>query len=186
MSSEKKVRGEADIATTRFRPQKTHYFGVAFLVLLVFIALGYDLLWFSWTVLLPIAYAVWIHRVRTEVGPRGISAVYLLRGTRTASWDEFRGVLFTKQGRAWAVKRDESKFALPAISFNTMPALSEASGGRIPDPLTPALAAIDDMVEVYDKDGHSVLRPRSEAPQAPVDGEHPVTEDAGREERRDA
>ncbi|MDO4610089.1 PH domain-containing protein [Corynebacterium sp.] len=188
MSSERQARGAADIPTTTFRPQKTHYFGVAFLVLLVCIALGYHLLWFSWTILLPIAYVVWINRVRTVIGPKGVTAVYLVRGSRTASWDDFRGVLFTKQGRAYAVEGaegDESRFPLPAITFNSMPAVSEASGGRIPDPLTPALAAVDDMVEVYDRDGNATLRPRSEAPGAPVDGEHPVAE-GDRGPRRDS
>ena len=104
MSSERQARGAADIPTTTFRPQKTHYFGVAFLVLLVCIALGYHLLWFSWTILLHIAYVVWINRVRTVIGPKGVTAVYLVRGSRTASWDDFRGVLFTKQGRAYAVE----------------------------------------------------------------------------------
>lgn len=175
MSPTTPSRGTADLPETQFRPQKTHYLGVAFLLLLVAIALGYDALWFSWTVLLPLIYIAWINRVRTVVGPKGVGAYYLFTGSKFASWADFRGVLFSKQGRAFAVRGDKSRFALPAVSFNTMPALSEASGGRIPDPLTPALSAIDDMVEVFDKDGHSVLRPKSGAPGARVDGEHPVT-----------
>lgn len=154
--------------TTRFRPQKTHFLAVTFLVFLAIVAMGFSL-WLSPLLLVPLAYALWILRVRTTVSSRGITAVYFLGGRRSLPWNRFRGVLFDKQGRAYAVGRstdgakdDDVRFALPAITFNSLPALSEATDGRIPDPVTPARLADDEKVEVFDRDGKSVKMTREE------------------------
>lgn len=171
MSSDEPATPAADGGTlpvTRFRPQKTHYLGVAFLALMAFIALGFEPRFFAWTPIPPIVYAAWIHRARTTVSDRGITAVYLLGRRRSLPWSRFRGVLFGKTGRAFAVSAEGAdadraeRFALPAISFNSLPALAEASDGRIPDVLSSGLAAKDEQVEVHHRDGYSVLRDRGE------------------------
>lgn len=156
-----------ELGVTRFRPQKTNFFIAGFLVLLAIVAMGFSL-WFTPLLIAPIIFIVWVMRVRTTISDRGITAVYLLRGRRSLPWDRFRGVLFDRGGSAYAVGHAEGsdadandvKFTLPAISFNSLPALSEASGGRIPDPVTPARLADDEKVEVFDRDGNSVKRPR--------------------------
>ncbi|WP_295627154.1 PH domain-containing protein [uncultured Corynebacterium sp.] len=159
------------LPTTRFRPQKTHFFGVAFLLFLAIMAMGFEPLWFAPLLLVPLIYSLWIMRVRTTVGARGITAVPFLGERRSLPWNRFRGVLFDKRGRAFAVgssnelsedTRDDVRFPLPAITFNSLPALNEASGGRIPDPITPALAAEEEKVEVFDRDGRSVKMTREE------------------------
>lgn len=155
----------AGLPVTKFRPQKTNLFIAGFLLILAVVAMGYSM-WFAPLLLVPIVFVVWMMRVRTTVSDRGITAVYLLRGRRSLPWERFRGVLFDKAGHAHAVGRsagadegaDDVKFALPAISFNSLPELSAATGGRIPDPVTPARLAEDEKVQVFDKDGNLVLR----------------------------
>ncbi|MFD5867311.1 PH domain-containing protein [Corynebacterium sp. NPDC060344] len=156
------------LPTTRFRPQKTHFMAVVFLVFLAIVAMGFSL-WLTPLLLVPVIYSVWILRVRTTVSSRGITAVYLVGGRRSLPWNRFRGVLFDKRGRAFAVGRstedgqdDDVRFSLPAITFNSLPALSEATGGRIPDPVTPAHLAEGDKVEIFDRDGNSVKMTREE------------------------
>ncbi len=158
----------AELPTTRFRPQKTHFMAVVFLVFLAFVAMGFSL-WLTPLLLAPLVYALWIMRVRTTVSSRGITAVYFVGGHRSLPWERFRGILFDKRGRALAVGRssedsedDDVRFALPAISFNSLPALSEATRGRIPDPVTPGRLADEEKVEVFDRDGNSVKMTRAE------------------------
>ena len=156
------------LPTTRFRPQKTHFLAVIFLVFLAIVGMGFSL-WLTPLLLFPLIYALWIMRVRTTVSTRGITAVYLAGGRRSLPWNRFRGILFDKRGRAFAVGRskedsgdDDVRFALPAISFNSLPALSEATEGRIPDPVTPARLADDDKIEIFDREGNSVKMSKAE------------------------
>lgn len=148
-----------EIPVTRFRPLKTNLFIVAFILVLCIIAMGFHPL-FAFTLIFPILYTVWIFRVRTTLSPRGITAVYLFRGRRSVSWENFSGIFFDKGGRAFAVIKGDKKdrFALPAITFNSLPELNEVSGGRIPDPVTPARAAEDEKIEVFSRDGYSVMK----------------------------
>lgn len=145
------------IATRRFRPQKTHLFIVAFMVVLCVIATGFTP-WLAVTFLAPLIYTLWIFRVRTTVGPRGITAVYLLSNRRSVPWSDFAGIFFNKGGRAFAVTKSDERIALPAITFNSLPELKEATGGMIPDPITSARMAENDKVEVFDRDGYSVMK----------------------------
>ena len=52
--------------------------------------------------------------------------------------------------------------ALPAVTFNDLPALSEASRGRIPDALTAGREAADDMITIVRRDGSERLVTREE------------------------
>lgn len=169
---------DGSITPTRIRPQKIHYLGVAFLFLLVFIALGFSTPWLYWTPLVPLLYIVWIERVRTTISESGISATYLFRPEKFMSWDDFRGILFDKRGRGIAVSKDDedpdkaTRFALPAVSFNSLPELSKVTGGRIPDPITAGIDARDEQVEVFDREGYSVLKDKSEVDSTQVYTEH--------------
>lgn len=145
------------IATQRFRPVKTHLFIVAFMLVLCVIAIGFTP-WLAVTLLAPLIYTLWIFRVRTTVGPRGITAVYLMNKRRSVPWSDFAGLFFDKRGRAFAVTKAKERVALPAISFNSLPELEEATGGMIPDPISPARMAENDKVEVFDRDGYSVMK----------------------------
>lgn len=169
---------DGTITPTRIRPLKIHYLGVAFLFLLVFIALGFSTPWLYWTPLVPLLYIVWIERVRTTVSEAGITATYLFRPEQSMAWTDFRGILFDKRGRGIAVSNDNedpdkaTKFSLPAVSFNSLPELSKVTGGRIPDPITAGIDARDEQVEVFDRDGYSVLKDKSEVDSSKVYTEH--------------
>ena len=151
----------ANITTKRFRPVKTHFFTVVFMVVLCIIAIGFHP-WFALTLIAPIIYSVWIMRVRTTVGPRGVTAVYLFAKRRSIAWKDFKGIFFNKGGRAFAVNSKDEKIALPAITFNSLPALNEVTGGLIPDPVTSARIAEDEKIEVFDRDGYSVMKKRED------------------------
>ncbi|MBV7295148.1 PH domain-containing protein [Corynebacterium sp. TAE3-ERU12] len=167
-SSDANHRGTTTIPGGCFRPQRTHYLGVGFLLLMVIIGMGFSMTYFWWTLIFPLLYVVWIHRVRTTIDQRGITAVPLFGKRHFLPWSDFRGVLFSKSGMAYAVAKDGNdadkaeRFRMPAISFNSLPSLSEATGGRIPDALSAGIAARDDMVEIHHSDGRSELRPRKE------------------------
>lgn len=152
-----------EIETRRFRPLKTHLFIVAFMLVLCVIAIGFTP-WLAVTVLAPLIYTMWIFRVRTTVGPRGITAVYLTRQRRSVAWEDFAGLFFSKSGRAFAVTKSEERVALPAITFNSLPELSDATGGLIPDPISAARESANDKVEVFSRDGHSVLKDAEDTP----------------------
>ena len=96
--------------------------------------------YFAPALAIPALVVWWFIRLRTEVGPAGISAT-TLRGTTSAPWEDIAGLQFPKWTAAEAVRTDGSSFTLPAIGFNDLPYLSEASGGRLPDPFAAAAAA---------------------------------------------
>ena len=130
---------------------------VAAALVLSLIFAGWKFAWFFWVPLLPLLLVVWVLRARTTISERGIAAVYLFRSKQNVTWENFAGILFPKGGTAYAVRKDDTKFPLPGISFNDMPKLSKASEGRIPDPVTRGRKAADDAVTVFDKDGRTIL-----------------------------
>lgn len=62
-----------------------------------------------------------------------------------------------KPRNAGQSKGSERRFWLPGVSFNSLVTLSAASGGRIPDPVTPGRESADRKVQVVHKDGYAVL-----------------------------
>ncbi|NLG46163.1 MAG: PH domain-containing protein [Gordonia sp.] len=112
-----------------------------FMTLLVaVIFMGVSLPWFAWTIVVPIAQAWWIHRVRTVADTDGLTAVRMFGSTRL-HWDEIDGLAFPKWRSVCAVRADGSKVRLPAVTFRELPRLSAASGGRVPDPYAAAREA---------------------------------------------
>lgn len=144
-----------------FRPERTHLLVGAIMTVIMLIPIGSAPLALGWTLIFPAAYLWWILRARTRVGAEGITARYAFRAARSASWDELAGVGFTGP-RAVARLEDGSEFVLPAVTFNSIPALAEASGGRITDALSAAREAVDDMVTVTRADGTQRLVTREE------------------------
>jgi PH (Pleckstrin Homology) domain-containing protein len=49
-------------------------------------------------------------------------------------WEDIDGLRFEKSRWARAVLTDGTQLRLPAVSFATLPLLTEASGGRVPNP----------------------------------------------------
>lgn len=89
--------------------------------------------WFVVLLLIPVAMSVVVARYRTLADRETVTARTLL-GRQTVPWEDIDGLRFGR--RAWAVarRRDGTEFTLPAVTFSTLPVLTEASGGKVPNP----------------------------------------------------
>ncbi|AKK10947.1 PH domain-containing protein [Corynebacterium uterequi] len=139
-----------------FRPDRGNLLAAAVLAMIAIIIIGWAPAKLWWLLLAPALFAYWALRARTTVDESGLSTRYAFRRSRSLPWTELAGIAFVRS-TALATATDGSRFALPGITFSRLPALSEASGGRIPDVVTAAAEAADGKVEVIDREGHSVL-----------------------------
>jgi hypothetical protein len=88
---------------------------------------------FSWLLVIPVACSVAIVRLRTTADARTVTARRLV-GSQTLAWEDIDGLRFDKKSWAIAHRKDGSEVRLPAVTFNTLPQLTEVSGGRVPNP----------------------------------------------------
>lgn len=140
------------------RTDQAHLIGAVLMLALSFIAIAYSPKVFFWVPLLPLVFVIWILRCRTTFTDDGITARYLFRPTKSLAWDDFEALRFTRGGKALAVRKDDTTFPLPGVSFNSLVTLAEVTGGRIPDPVTPTLTTLDESVRVVERDsGDAVL-----------------------------
>lgn len=103
-----------------------------------FLALGLLIPVLTWSfttplLALPILLSVLIARWRTVADAQRVT-VRTLFGSRSMEWDAIDGLGFTRGSWARAHLRDGETVRLPAVSFATLPLLTEASGGRVPNP----------------------------------------------------
>ena len=82
---------------------------------------------------LPLLLSALIARWRTVADTRQVTVRTLL-GSRSMDWEAIAGLGFTRGSWARAHLRDGETVQLPAVSFATLPLLTEASGGRVPNP----------------------------------------------------
>lgn len=166
-----------------FEQERTHLIA-AFLILgIMIIAVGAAPLYLAWFLIIPIAFIWWIFKSKTIVDDSGITAQYAFAGNKTAAWDSIEGIGF-ERSKAFVKTTDGNRFNLPAITFNSLPALEEASAGRIPDVLTRGRWAADEKVVVVNRDGRQVLMTKEEFAEyekehGPVAGAHSDTAAAG-------
>ena len=83
--------------------------------------------------LIPVVLSALIVRLRTVADRQSVTARTLL-GSRSVRWDDIDGLRFTKGSWARAHLRSGGQLQLPAVTFATLPQLTEASGGRVPNP----------------------------------------------------
>ncbi|MEB3905460.1 PH domain-containing protein [Mycobacterium ulcerans] len=83
--------------------------------------------------LLPVLVSALIIRVRTVADENGVTARTLL-GSTTVAWDDIEGLRFNRGSWARAQLRNGGELRLPAVTFATLPQLTEASSGRVPNP----------------------------------------------------
>jgi hypothetical protein len=83
--------------------------------------------------LIPVVLSAMIIRLRTVADDRGVTVRTLL-GTRTVRWDDIDGLRFHKGSWARACLKSGAELRLPAVTFATLPLLTEASSGRVPNP----------------------------------------------------
>lgn len=108
------------------------------------IASGFVLLWLvllmpafgRWglpLLLIPVLLSVAIERLRTVADKNTVTARGLL-SSRTLRWSQIEGLEFTRGRWARARLSDDSTVQLPAVTFATLPMLTAASGGQVPNP----------------------------------------------------
>lgn len=81
----------------------------------------------------PLGYALWVVRNRTTVDSSQLVARSTF-GKRVVAWDEVKAIKVVPRGWLSAVLTDDSLVRLPAVRALHLTALSEISGGRVPDP----------------------------------------------------
>jgi hypothetical protein len=89
--------------------------------------------WFALLLVIPVILSAWIIRCRTVADRDTVTARTLL-GSETVAWEEIEGLRFGKGSWALAHRKDGRELRLPAVTFATLPLLTEASEGRVPNP----------------------------------------------------
>jgi len=82
---------------------------------------------------IPVVLSAMIIRLRTVAEARGVTVRTLL-GSQTVPWDDIDGLRFHRGSWARARLKSGSELRLPAVTFATLPLLTEASSGRVPNP----------------------------------------------------
>lgn len=109
------------------------HIAVGFMTLGIF-ALIYALPSWSWVLIaVPVLASAVIARYRTVADRDNVTARTMLRST-TVPWTDIEGLRFTRSSWAKARLTDGSEITLPAVTFATLPLLTAASDGRVPNP----------------------------------------------------
>jgi hypothetical protein len=82
---------------------------------------------------IPVVLSALVIRLRTVADRQGVTVRTLL-GHRTLRWEDIDGLRFTKGSWARAQLKAGGELRLPAVTFATLPLLTEASAGRVPNP----------------------------------------------------
>jgi hypothetical protein len=103
-----------------------------------FFALGLLIPVFTWPataplLVIPVILSAFIIRLRTQADREGVTVRTLL-GSQTVRWEEIDGLRFNRGSWARAQLKNGGVLRLPAVTFATLPLLTEASGGRVPNP----------------------------------------------------
>ncbi|MFC9894441.1 PH domain-containing protein [Nocardia sp. NPDC127579] len=144
-------------------PQTTYIAVVVLFFGVFFFFAGWPIgLW--WLLLLPVAAAWWIARTRTTVSDAGLD-LRTVFGSRHLDWAELKGVSIPKRGYVRAHLSDESTVKLPAVGYDRLRALIDASGGRIPD----LFAAAADAERAAATEAETATAPKSDEDNRPTD-----------------
>ena len=103
-----------------------------------FFALGLLVPVLTWPVtapllIIPALLSALIVRLRTQADGNGV-AVRTLLGSRSVRWEEIDGLRFRRGSWARAQLKSGRELRLPAVTFATLPQLTQASAGRVPNP----------------------------------------------------
>jgi hypothetical protein len=109
------------------------HFAVGFIALGMLAVVFAGPSWFALLLIIPIGLSAFIVRYRT-VADRDAVTVRTFLASQTVSWDDIAGLRFGRSSWAYAQLKDGSELRLPAVTFSTLPLLTEASGGRVPNP----------------------------------------------------
>ncbi len=103
-----------------------------------FFALGLLVPVLTWPVtapllIIPVLLSALIARLRTRADDTGVTVRTLL-GSRSARWEDIEGLRFSRGSWGRAQLKDGHQLRLPAVTFATLPQLTQASAGRVPNP----------------------------------------------------
>jgi membrane protein implicated in regulation of membrane protease activity len=121
----------ADAVVIRISPMA--HFAVGFLALGLLALVLAGPTWVALLLIIPVLLSAFVIRYRTVADRDTVTARTLL-GSRTVSWDDVAGLRFGKGSWAYAQLKDGAELRLPAVTFATLPLLTEASEGRVPNP----------------------------------------------------
>jgi hypothetical protein len=83
--------------------------------------------------IIPVLLSALIVRLRTEADDTGVTVRTLL-GSRSLRWEDIDGLRFSRGSWGRAQLKDGRQVRLPAVTFATLPQLTGASAGRVPNP----------------------------------------------------
>jgi hypothetical protein len=103
-----------------------------------FFALGLLVPVLAWPVtapllIIPVLLSALIVRLRTQADDSGVT-VRTLVSNRSVRWEDIDGLRFSRGSWGRAQLKDGHQLRLPAVTFATLPALTRASAGRVPNP----------------------------------------------------
>jgi hypothetical protein len=122
---------EAKSTVIRISPMA--HFAPAFVALSVVAFIPVLGQWALALLIFPAFAAVAIARLRTVANPETVTARGLV-SSRTLPWSDVEGLKFSRGGWARACRADGDEVLLPAVTFSTLPRLTAASGGQVPNP----------------------------------------------------
>jgi len=122
-----------DAKATVIRISPMAYFAPAFVALSVVAFIPVLGNWALALLIFPALAAVAIARLRTVADPETVTARGLV-ASRTLTWSDVEGLKFSRGGWARACQADGDEVLLPAVTFATLPRLTAASGGQVPNP----------------------------------------------------
>ena len=109
------------------------HFAVGFLALGLLALVLAGPTWVAPLLVIPVILSALVIRYRTVADRTTVTARTLLN-SETVDWDDIEGLRFDKGSWAIAQRKDGTELRLPAVTFATLPLLTEASGGRVPNP----------------------------------------------------
>lgn len=83
--------------------------------------------------IIPVLLSASIVRLRTQADETGVTVRTLL-GSQSLRWEDIDGLRFSRGSWARAQLKDGRQVRLPAVTFATLPQLTRASAGRVPNP----------------------------------------------------
>jgi membrane protein implicated in regulation of membrane protease activity len=109
------------------------HFAVGFLALGLLALVLAGPAWVALVLVIPVTLSALVIRYRTVADQNTVTARTLF-GSETVPWDDIEGLRFGKGSWAYARLKDSTELRLPAVTFATLPLLTEASDGRVPNP----------------------------------------------------
>lgn len=88
---------------------------------------------FAPLLVIPLVASIAIVRYRTVADEQNVTGRYLL-SSHTEAWTDIDGLRFDKGSWAKAQLKNGSDMRLPAVTFATLPQLTAATDGRVPNP----------------------------------------------------